>query len=228
VSVWWRPLGCVLWLDFAEPDGPRAYDQSGQGNHGTIYGASRRRGPLPRALRFDGVEDYVEVADDPSLNFDLPESFSLEAWFKLSSLPTTSWYAILSKYGAGQGAGYNDLFALYIDTDGKIRFSVRDSAGNNPVVIGSTLTIDTWYHVVGVYDGSRVKLYEDSVLVNEAAAPPPPINTTANDLWIGNVIARTYWLNGVIALARVYGRALTGREVWAHYRYLKYAVLEAP
>ena len=31
--------GLVLWLDFEEGCGDKAYDKSGQGNHGTIYGA---------------------------------------------------------------------------------------------------------------------------------------------------------------------------------------------
>ena len=31
--------GLVLWLDFEEGHGDKAYDRSGQGNHGTIYGA---------------------------------------------------------------------------------------------------------------------------------------------------------------------------------------------
>ncbi|PCN50272.1 hypothetical protein B6U99_05390 [Candidatus Geothermarchaeota archaeon ex4572_27] len=32
--------GLVLWLDFEEGHGDKAYDKSGQGNHGTIHGAT--------------------------------------------------------------------------------------------------------------------------------------------------------------------------------------------
>jgi len=191
-------------------------------NHGTRYGAQPVTGKVGMALDFDGKDDHVEVPDSPSLNFDLPESFSLEAWFKLSSLPTTSWYAILSKYGAGQGAGYNDLFALYIDTDGKIRFSVRDSAGNNPVAIGSTLAIDTWYHVVGVRDvgENEIRLYLNGVL-----DATPVTDTTVDDIssprpfLIGNqehyVAGQppTLPFHGIIDEVRIYNRALSATEV---------------
>jgi len=217
----------VLYLPFDLDDGLYARDRSGYSNHGSLYPVADpptrvagRRGAY--ALGFDGVEDYVEVADDPSLNFDLPESFSLEAWFKLSSLPTTAWYAILSKYGAGQGAGYDDLYALYIDTDGKIRFSVRDSAGNNPIVTGSTLTIDTWYHVVGVRDTEKdeIRLYLNGVLdatpvtdttVDDIRHPRPLLAGNQEHYIAGEPPALPF--HGVIDEVRIYNRALRLAEI---------------
>jgi len=46
LSVFWRPRGCVLWFDFGALKGSTVYDLSGEGNHGTIYGAAWRRGHL--------------------------------------------------------------------------------------------------------------------------------------------------------------------------------------
>jgi hypothetical protein len=180
-----------------------------------------------KALDFDGVDDYVEVADDPSLNFGVSESFSLEAWFKLSSLPSTSLYAILSKYGAGQGAGFNDLYSLLVETTGEISFRLRDSAGNNPIITGSTLTANVWYHVFAVRDieKNEIRLY-----LNGISDATPVTDTTVDDispprpLLIGNqehyIAGESPILpfHGVIDEVRIYNRALSAEEIQQHYQ----------
>jgi len=69
-----------LWFNFATLEGLRVYDQSGKENHGTIYGARWLRGPIGGRLSFDGVDDKVDVPDDPSL--DLTDEMTLEAFVK--------------------------------------------------------------------------------------------------------------------------------------------------
>jgi len=60
----------VSWWRFDEGTGSVAYDDPtyGNGNHGTIYGASWTSGEIGDALNFDGVNDYVNVADDNTLD----------------------------------------------------------------------------------------------------------------------------------------------------------------
>ncbi|MBW2672637.1 MAG: hypothetical protein JRD89_04365, partial [Deltaproteobacteria bacterium] len=57
--------GLKGWWKFEEEAGDTAHDISGEGNHGTIYGAQRTLGKVGRALAFDGTDDYVEVPDSP-------------------------------------------------------------------------------------------------------------------------------------------------------------------
>ena len=44
-----------------EGSGNIIYDSSGNGNNGTIYGATWTDGISGTALTFNGVDDYVEV-----------------------------------------------------------------------------------------------------------------------------------------------------------------------
>ena len=53
---------------FDEARGTRARDASGAGNAGRISGAVRTRGRFGGGLSFDGRNDWVTVADDPSLD----------------------------------------------------------------------------------------------------------------------------------------------------------------
>ena len=72
--------GLVAWYPF---DG-NASDMSGNGNHGTVNGATLsadRHGHANKAYSFDGVDDQIIVANHSSLNFGQGD-FSLISWIK--------------------------------------------------------------------------------------------------------------------------------------------------
>ena len=70
----------VGYWKFDEGNGSVAGDSSGLGNDGTIYGASwvSSSPDGSTALSFDGIDDYVKVPDDFSL--DLTGDMTIEAW----------------------------------------------------------------------------------------------------------------------------------------------------
>ncbi|MFQ6055938.1 MAG: hypothetical protein ACE5J3_08170, partial [Methanosarcinales archaeon] len=74
--------GLVAEWHFDEGSGGIVKDSSGNSNDGIIHGATWVDGKYGKALRFDGVNDYVEISDNPSLYFSSGESFSVTAWIK--------------------------------------------------------------------------------------------------------------------------------------------------
>jgi len=83
VSTFIREIdGVVGSWHFDEGSGTIAYDYSGNGNDGTIYGATwTNDGKFGSALNFDGSDDYVDCGNDDSLNFGTGD-FSISAWVK--------------------------------------------------------------------------------------------------------------------------------------------------
>ena len=79
--------GLVAWYPF---DG-NASDISGNGNHGTVHGASisaDRFGQENQAYFFDGVDDYIDLGNSTSLN---PANLiTVSAWVSCSSLEICS------------------------------------------------------------------------------------------------------------------------------------------
>ena len=70
---------------FDENTGTIAYDSTGRGNDGTLKPNAVNRpqwtmGINGSALNFDGIDDYVEVSDDDTL--DLTDAITIEAWMK--------------------------------------------------------------------------------------------------------------------------------------------------
>ena len=72
-------FGLIAWYPF---DG-NASDKSGNGNHGTVNGATLgtdRHGNLSRAYIFDGVDDFIGLPQDKLL--DGAEDATISVWFK--------------------------------------------------------------------------------------------------------------------------------------------------
>lgn len=123
------------------------------------------------AIDFDGVNDYVSVADTAVLN--LTGDFTVELWVNPSSIG--SQRAIIDKDTiSGTSHPYTSEFQVEILSDGKIRFIVGSTTTWSWSFISSTtqLSAGNWYHIVAIMDGTTMRLYINGV--NE--------NTTTNSL----------------------------------------------
>ena len=76
------PPSMAAWWPLDEISGTTAFDIAGVPTNGThVNGPTPTPGMVAGALRFDGINDYVQVADHPSLNFGTG-NLSIDAWIK--------------------------------------------------------------------------------------------------------------------------------------------------
>src|SRR5438034_7600143 len=88
--------GLVAAYGFEEGSGTQAADASGNGRAGAITGATwTATGRFGSALVFDGVDDWVTVADAAAL--DLITGMTLEAWVYPTALG--GWRSAVLKEG---------------------------------------------------------------------------------------------------------------------------------
>lgn len=207
----WRPRGCVLWLDFLEPSGNMAYDKSGYGNHGTIHGAQRVRSLGRWGLEFDGVDDYVEVPFSSSLDFGGITDLTVEMLCLLRSKDAERYTGRENQFLIGYDS-IDDSWAWWLYIGG---------AWTGLRGLEKTFTPKTgeWVHLCGVYDGSEMRMYVNGEL-DRSKARTGGLNDVDTMIAIGRrgETDRNYW-DGLIALVRIYNRALTEREVKANYAY---------
>jgi len=138
MSVFWRPRGCILWFDFGTLKGNTVYDLSGQGNHGTIYGAKWLRSYLTGALSFDGVDDYVTTPIDSQSIGDVFTAMILIN-MKRINIPTEQDF-LSCQYGGVYGWSFYNIK----DTK-RLVFTIKVAGTWYSIVLVPSASIDTWY-----------------------------------------------------------------------------------
>jgi hypothetical protein len=156
--------------------GSSLIDHSGNGNNGQINGATWQSNSGLRNLSFDGVNDYVSVPHSSVFNFGT-DDFTIEAQFKTSVIPTTSWTAIFSKHNT---ANWHDkeIFLGIVGTTGFPSFDLSDGTGYFERATGTTNVCDGLVHTIrGVRQGNELKIYVDGDLQATVLASINPDNT---------------------------------------------------
>lgn len=111
-------------------------------------------------LRFDGIDDFVEISSHPGITGTRPRTVA--AWIKLTERPTTSQTILV--WGSPEPGRY---WQLDVDTNRKLRFS----CGIGSAVAYSKLVGDAqWHHIAAALDPidpgnahvSDMRLYVDA------------------------------------------------------------------
>ena len=166
-------------------------------------------GKLGKALEFDGINDYVNCGNDPSLH--ITDAITIEAWVKLNELGggtagTDKWIA---------GRGQADITHLRIG-NGNLVFGWGDSVTGD-ALSGGSITINNWYHVVGTIEGYDAKIYVNGVEVNSKTSTKQANYTGAAGWRISRYWSTYGYFNGTIDEVGIYSRALTEDEIYQHY-----------
>ncbi len=216
------PEGMVSYWKFDEGNGTIASDSVGT-NGGSIYGGTWIESIVGSALFFDGVNDYVTVANETNFDFERTSSLTIEAWIQTPS--GNHGTVILSKQHATpdyRGYGFD-----VIGTPSVIRFSLLSdwAAGNYIQIKGSTVLNDgQWHHVVATYNGnssaSGVELYVDGNLETKTVINDSLSSTILNDkpLRLGTWEYLSYYWHGIIDEVAIYNKAMTLEEAQEHYQ----------
>lgn len=134
---------------------------------------------------------------------------TVEAWVYPSSVSGTR--GIVSKISTTRG------YSLEL-VNGKASFRLLNSLGLTEVVTGTTtLSTNTWYHIVGVRNSTtgRIYIYVNGQEEANSALSGTAIGTSTTNFYIGRNAA-TYF-SGRIDEVAVYTSALSAARITAHY-----------
>jgi hypothetical protein len=224
--------GSVGWWKLDETSGLTAADSSGSGNNGTLVNGptwNPTGGQIGGALVFDGIDDYVNLGTNSSLNFGNSAPFTVAAWVKT----TANYGMIVSFRSSTDGGPAIDLAVGYdggTDNPGKAMILVRQDGGGGGSyahVIGGSVNDGQWHHVAAVRgSGSTIELFLDGISQGTSSDTQSGGSITT-DLramgserrWVndgyGTAVQR--YLAGTIDDVRIYGRALSAVEIAALY-----------
>ena len=151
---------------------------------------------------------------------------SVSTWVKTpSTWPGSESYSQIISRGDSGGTGWNlYLYRPDMAANRKFSFIVKigtSSWGNEWALDTEVAQLDTWYHLVGVREGSNIKIYVNGELRHTDAGSSGLINYGSSpNNYIGkktSSLAADHW-NGKIDEVRIYDRALSASEISQLYR----------
>jgi len=187
-------------------------DESGNGYHGTAYGASPVFVGRGEVYRFDGDDDYIQLPDDQNQFSDFDE-ITVSMWIKtytsfasghglLRNSQSSSGFTIMFDGANGQNLDF------YIAGVGSGYHSFEYPHGMSP---------GNWYHIATVYNGSAGKIYINGNLIGETLDEFDPLPSVLNKVKLGTLGGAGESFDGLIDEVKIYHIPLSDIEIQALY-----------
>jgi hypothetical protein len=205
------------------PFNGNANDESGNGNNGNVNGATLttdRFGNENSAYSFNGTNGFINVAN--SLSLSPTNSISLCGWIKSRS--TNFFDRIINKsHNVAQNYATYQLITRNASLSATPGFTLRFGTGNSQLSsdylysgdnIGNVY-FDIWQFIVGTWDGTAMKFYQNGILISSTARTGL-LNYTNGDLQFGKGLGGTglpQFYEGEIDDIGIWNRALTQQEI---------------
>lgn len=162
-----------------------------------------------KSMSFNGTTGYISTA---TTGLPLGAAlWSVEAWGY-----TTNAASVSTQTLAGFGStGANQMAVIQFVNAGAGCFAQVNISGTVAAGSAGSIVSNTWYHVVGTYDGAHIALYVNGAFVAQTTATPNLTQFFCQIGATGNPPAN--WFIGRVDEAAIYGYALTSSQVATHY-----------
>jgi hypothetical protein len=191
--------------------GGDAADTSGNGRHGVVHGAelvTDRFGRPAHAYRFDGIDDYIEVAPPPPLPAD---AMTVSIWACYAPRDLEGYTNCLIAQDNGDDDDQSRR-VFQLSTDGG-HFIWHRMIGARDPMYRRIIRPGSWYHAAGVFDHGIHRLYVNGELCDSVehcfwthAEQPLHIGRKGTP-------EPYFFFKGELDDVRLYGRALSAGEI---------------
>ncbi|MBD2199480.1 MULTISPECIES: LamG-like jellyroll fold domain-containing protein [Calothrix] len=158
-----------------------------------------------KALKLDGIDDYVTVANSASLN--ISEEITIEAWVKLAN--STNNQKIIGKTPVGSG------YLLGV-VNGRVNPEFWDSQGNRNTFESGQIPSNQWTHIAVTWKrGGSMIGYVNGIEVGRTTASSNPLGVNNNPLRMGVAPwdINAFKVNGAIDEVRIWNVARSATEI---------------
>lgn len=195
--------GLVMYLDAGNPasypgSGTTWTDLSGYGNNATLTNGPTYDSGNGGSIIFDGSDDYAPTTDNGFSFGSSPGTIS--CWAKSATI-LGSWSWIFAYGTPSLGA------SRFLGINGSDYYV----GGYGADITASGVPLNTWFNMVGVYDGTNASMYINGTLVS--GPTPQSWNTVSSVSVVGRQTNNSEYWNGNIAQVLVYDRDLTAGEI---------------
>lgn len=186
------------------PDTSSVKDSTDRGNDGTKQAAAEpaetSSGKIGNAQSFDGSDDHIALGDT---DMAITGNITIEAWIKTpdsGSWPWVDMFSIIAARSTDVYTGWR-FFIGTANTTPHFSFSFKSLTTtwiNNYAASTATAAADTWYHMVGVRNGTSLQVYVNGSPDGSDTCASDSIDYDSSpDLYVGNqkgtIGAFNYW-----------------------------------
>ena len=213
--------GLVSYYPMDETTGTIAIDHKGP-NDGTYtagytLGSTSENPILGTAVTFDGSFSRISIPNSTSLQ--ISGSISIECWMNASPGSISAISDFVSKPASPSDVSPYFDYCLSSGRSTHIAFIISMGSNYYQVNSNTVQVANTWYHVVGVYDGAHISIYINGVLDCTPVAVTGTVNTNSQPLIIGNSgWGNTESFAGLVDEVAIYNTALSGPTILSHYQ----------
>ena len=210
--------GLVAYYSFSG----NANDVSGNGNNGTVNGATLttdRFGKSNSAYNFDGKSNFISVPNKSTL--DLSDSLTISIWHydRVQNFdPINKVYkgSLISKVQNNTSNGYW-IDAFQCATNNQTKNDI--SLGSNGWSANNCNNSQTWQNLVLTFKSGKYQVYINGVLIdsNTIASNKIPVNSLPLIIGFMNGATTNRYYNGIMDDIRFYNRVLNSNDVNAIY-----------
>lgn len=182
-------------------------DLSGNNNNGVLMNGVGYSGADGGSLTFDGIDDYVNLGTNTSLNTG--DNVTIGAWVKPADL--TGRYAIYSNRYSNQTGGSQ----LEVGSaDGNFNIALVSSPSIYAAKTSSnSMTTNNWQYVVYTRCGTIQNIYINGANMTKSVVDAPfADNNSHKTIGVGSSLT-PYYFNGQISAVQLYNRALSSDEI---------------
>jgi hypothetical protein len=201
----------VLELKMDEMSGSTVNDTSGNGRNGTINGATwEPSGKIGSALKFDGVDDYVDgtiiTASDWTLNI----------WVKANNL---SGIKNILMNGDDYGSSKQGMSIILNGGKPKLNIVVGTDVVES-IESPDNIATDKWINIVGTKNGSEVNLYIDGIKKQSGTLSSSiDYSSSISELFVGVDASLGSLFSGFADEIKIYDYARTPAQIaWDYNR----------
>ncbi len=194
-------------------------DFSGYGNDGRLMKFDNGGNPpvnnftagkIGNALKFDGVNDYINVPTSSSLN--PPNNFTeftMSGWIYMKGMQPFFQHP----WGPGH------YYTFYISPNSStLAFKFTNIGGVQETRAFQDISQNQWIHLAATYDGSNIRAYVNGTLKYTEPASGTLYVPSNQPFIIGATASNNNFWNGTIDEVRIYNRSLSADEIATQYQ----------
>jgi len=206
----------IAYWSFDEGYGTIAHDNTFNKNHGTLTNMSTTGtstawvdGKVGKSLRLDGVDDYVRITDDDSLDLGTND-LTISVWLK-TGITDSNQRGVVDKLGGTPSSWTTQI------QNGKISFGWWTDSFQGWKAADSIIADDEWHHIVIVLERSSETIYfykdgsSDGSSVFSGIASADFSGTAPID--IGHYDGSSDYFDGNMDEVKIYDYALTTDQI---------------